>query len=538
VPSVNHQPLTPLTFLQRSARVFSDRVAVIDNDQRLTYREFSAHVAALAGGLAASDIRPGDRVAFLAPNGLALLAAHFAVPQLGAVLVPINIRLARPEVLHILGHSGARALVVDPALFAAPGSLKAELPELRIVVTLGSAEDADCQYDQLIELGLRSPAVTHAIDENDLISLNYTSGTTGLPKGVMYTHRGAYLNALGNAVEIHLPSETRYLWTLPMFHCNGWCYAWAVTAVGGTHVCLPKVVPPEVFRLVEREAITHLCAAPTVLIDLAQYAESMQLKLSHPLTVITGGAAPAPQMIRHMEQLGATVVHAYGLTETYGPSTICQWRSEWNQLPFNEKAALKARQGVADLMVEQRVVREDMTDVAEDGRELGEVVLRGNAVMQGYYQDEAATEQVFRGGWFHTGDLAVMHENGYIEIQDRAKDIIISGGENVSTLEVERVIFAHPAVLEAAVVPSPHERWGQVPKAFVVLRPGAVLEAKELSAFCRDRLAGFKVPNSIQFVDRLPKTSTGKIQKYVLRSLEDEGGRKTKSVGRPTSYGH
>ena len=343
----------------------------------------------------------------------------------------------------------------------------------------------------------------------------------------MYTHRGAYLNALGNAIEVELTFATRYLWTLPMFHCNGWCYPWAVTAVAGTHVCLERPMPADVFRLVETESITHLCAAPTVLIDLAQYAASNQITLGAQLTIMTGGAPPAPQVIRNIETIGAKVIHAYGLTETYGPSTFCQWQPQWYAWPFEHQATLKARQGVGDLMVEQRVVREDMNDVEPNGEEIGEIVIRGNAVMKGYYQDPEATQHAFRGGWFHTGDLAVLHPDGYVEVKDRAKDIIISGGENVSSLEVERVIYSHPAVLEVAVVSSPHERFGEVPKAFVALKPTAELTTETLYAYCRERLAGFKCPRQIEFVNELPKTSTGKIQKYVLREREWKNQRGT-----------
>lgn len=521
---INYRPLTPISFLERSARVFPNRIAVVDNQIKLSYREFLERARALAAGLAGLGVKPEDRVAFLAMNGEPLLTAHFGVPMSGAVLVAINTRLARPEILYILRHAEAAALAVDPSLLPDLGDLRSEYPELRTVIVLrgGPLEPgADLSYDDLLtSRGGNGEPAYEIKDENDLISLNYTSGTAGQFKGVMYTHRGAYLNALGNAVEVELTSATRYLWTLPMFHCNGWCYPWAVTAVGGVHVCLPRPVPAEVFRVIKSESITHLCAAPTVLIDLAQYAASNQIKLSTRLTVMTGGAAPAPQVIRNIEAIGAKVIHLYGLTETYGPSTLCQWQPQWDAAPVEERAALKARQGVADLMVEQRVVREDMTDVEPNGSEIGEMVIRGNAVMKGYYRDAQATENAFRGGWFHTGDLAVLHPDGYAEVKDRAKDIIVSGGENVSTLEVERVIYTHPSVLEVAVVSSPHQRWVEAPKAFVVLKHGAELTTEALYAYCRERLAGFKCPKRIEFVNELPKTSTGKIQKYVLRNRE------------------
>jgi fatty-acyl-CoA synthase len=513
----NHIPLTPVSFLERSARVFPSKIAVIDQENRFTYREFFERARALAAGLQNIGVKRGDRVAFLAFNGEPLLAAHFGVPMSGAVLVPMNTRLGRRELLYILNHTEASTLVASSSLLANLGDFRRECPGLRAVVVV------ETDYAELLAQGARHDLACEVEDEDDLICLNYTSGTTGYLKGVMYTHRGAYLNALGNAIEVALTSTTRYLWTLPMFHCNGWCYTWAVTAVAGTHVCLEKPVPANVFRLVEEEKITNLCAAPTVLIDLAQYAASNRIALTSPLTIVTGGAAPAPQVIRNIESIGANVIHAYGLTETYGPAVFCQWQPQWDALAFEKKAAFKARQGVADLMVEQRVVREDMTDVEANGEEIGEIVIRGNVLMKGYYLDPAGTEHAFRGGWFHTGDLAVMHPDGYVEVKDRAKDIIISGGENVSTLEVERVIYTHPAVLEVAVVSSRHDRFGEVPKAFVVLKPGASLDAPALNAYCREQLAAFKCPQRIDFLEELPKTSTGKIQKYLLRDLEREG---------------
>jgi len=521
VQGVNYQPLTPITFLERSARVFPDRTAVVDGETRLSYREFLDRARRLAAGLQELGIKPGDRVAFLALNSEPLLAAHYAVPMSGGVLVAMNTRLARHEILHILRETEASLLFVDSSLVS---DLTCFPTECR-VITLEelrdggrSGEIGKTGSDPVFPISPDRPPSLNS--EDDLISLNYTSGTTGYLKGVMYTHRGAYLNALGNAVEVELTGATRYLWTLPMFHCHGWCYTWAITAVGGTHVCLPRPLPVEVFRLIQTERITHLCAAPTVLIDLAQYAASNQIKLSAPLTIMTGGAAPTPQVIHDIEAVGAKVIHLYGLTETYGPSTICQWQPRWDAEQLEQRALLKARQGVGDLMAEQRVVRPDMTDVHADGEEIGELVIRGNTVMKGYYRDPEATAKAFEGGWFHTGDLAVLHSDGYVEIKDRAKHIIISGGEKISTLEVERVISSHPAVLEVAVVPSPHDRWGEVPKAFVVLKPQTQLIAEDLFNHCRERLAAFKCPRRIEFVNDLPKTSTGKIQKYILKEME------------------
>lgn len=508
----NHQQLTPLSFLARSARVFPNRIAVVDHERRFTYRDLLARGRCLAAGLEASGVVPGDRVAFLAMNGEPLLTAHFGVPMSGAVLVAINTRLARRDIKYILNHSGASALIVDPALLPDRSWLGSECHELRAIIALGT------EYEDFLARGMRGEASFELCDEDALISLNYTSGTTGHLKGVMYTHRGAYLNALGNVVEVELTSAARYLWTLPMFHCNGWGYPWAVTAVGGAHICLERPIPADVFRLIETERITHLCAAPTVLIDLAHYASSNQLTLAKPLTIMTGGAAPAPQVIRNIESIGAKVIHLYGLTETYGPATICQWQAEWDALPSEKQATLKARQGVGDLMVEQRVLREDGSEVERNGKEIGEIVIRGNAIMKGYYRDQQATDHAFRGGWFHTGDLAVVYADGYVEVKDRAKDVIVSGGENISSVEVESVIYTHPAVLEVAVVPTPHERFGEVPKAFVVLRPGAELTTYTLYTYCRERLASFQCPKTIEFIDQLPKTPTGKIQKFLLRN--------------------
>lgn len=508
----NHQPLTPLSFLERTARVSPSKTAVVNRDRQLTYGDFCARAKAMAAGLAAIGIEPGDRVAFLAMNSEPLLTAHFGVPLSGAVLVAINFRLSHHDVSFILNHSEATVLFVDPVLVKDLKQLRDDCPRLRTVISLNK------EYEDFLATGSGQIVIAHLSDEDALISLNYTSGTTGHLKGVMYTHRGAYLNALGNAIEVELTSATRYLWTLPMFHCNGWCYPWSVTAVGGVHICLERPVPADVFRLIDSERITHLCAAPTVLIDLAHYAASNRLTLAAPLTVMTGGAAPAAQVIRNMEAIGVRIIHLYGLTETYGPSTICQWQAEWSDLPLERQTALKARQGFGDLMVEQRVVRDDGCDVEPNAQEIGEIVIRGNAVMKGYYRDPQTTENAFRGGWFHTGDLAVVHPDGYAEVKDRSKDIIISGGENISSLEVESVIYTHPAVLEVAVVPSPHERFGEVPTAFIVLKSGREVTVDALYAHCRERLPGFKCPKRIEFIEELPKTATGKIQKHVLRS--------------------
>lgn len=527
--------LTPLMLLERTLHVFPEKVGVVDGDRRLTYREFGARVYRLASALRRRGLEVGDRVAVLCRNSLEALEAHFAVPQMGGILVPINVRLTSEEIRYILDHSGARALILDGALSGLVEPIQETLPELRLIIWTdidsrhgeGVPEQpafADVTYEDLLREGLPEPSVYPLQDEEEVLSINYTSGTTGRPKGVMVTHRGAYLNALGEIIEARLVPESAYLWTLPMFHCNGWYFPYAVTGIGATHVVLPKVEPARIFQLIESEGVTHFCGAPTVLIMLLQGRPSPDYRFPRPLTVLTAAAPPAPATIAQMEAMGAQIIHVYGLTETYGPHTVCEWHSEWDELPLEERARLKARQGVGYIHApELRVVDEEMRDVPADGQTLGEVVMRGNNVMKGYYRDEAATAKTFAGGWFHSGDLAVMHPDGYIELRDRKKDIIISGGENISTIEVERALYQHPAVLECAVIGIPDEKWGEVPKAFVVLKPGMQATPEELIAFCRGRLAHFKCPKRVELVESLPKTSTGKIQKFVLREREWAG---------------
>ena len=501
--------LTPLSFLERTAFAFPERVGVVDGERRLTWREFRERVRRLAVALQASGIQKGDRVAFLAPNTSELLEAHYGVPAAGAVLVPINIRLTADEIAYIVGHSGARLVVVDPSL----AHLVADLDVERLLVT----GDGGAYEAYLASAGEGEPE-DRLESEDDTISINYTSGTTGRPKGVMYTHRGAYLNSLAEAAHAQLNGRSVFLWTLAMFHCNGWCFTWAVTAVGATHVCLPKVDPPLVWRLIEEEGVTHLNGAPTVLVMLASDPAAEVLNQS--VLVTTAGAAPPPAVIERTEALGFAVNHVYGLTETYGPITICEWHPAWDELAVAERARLKARQGLHMLTADPvRVVDSELRDVPKDGETMGEVVMRGNNVMKGYFDDEAATEEAFRGSWFHSGDLGVMHPDGYIELRDRAKDIIISGGENISTIQVEQALVQHPDVLEAAVVAIADEKWGERPKAFVTLRGGAAVTESELIAFSRETLPGFKAPSEVEFGE-LPKTSTGKIKKYELRERE------------------
>jgi fatty-acyl-CoA synthase len=525
--AVNYTPLTPLSFLLRSARVYPHKTAVVYRDTRYTYRQFHQRVNRLATALQAIGVRKGDRVAFLCPNIPPMLEAHYGVPLAGGILVAINTRLSSSEIAYILNHSGAKVLCVDSELADLIRPVREQLTHLETVVNIydGDAHEGldGPEYEAFLARGSDVPLEKPVEDENEPISINYTSGTTGNPKGVVYTHRSAYLNAIGEILEVGANSRSRYLWTLPMFHCNGWCYTWGITAVGGTHVCLRRVDPEEVFRLIEVEKISHLCGAPTVLISLTSHPRAQTTTFPHKLHVATAAAPPSPTVIARMEALGAEITHVYGLTETYGPHSVCAWHEEWDALPPEERARKKARQGVPFIVAEEmRVVDDQMQDVPADATTMGEVIMRGNNVMKGYYEQSDATAEAFRGGWFHSGDLAVVHPDGYIELRDRRKDIIISGGENISTIEVENTIYQHPAVQEVAVIAIPDEKWGEVPKAFVVPKPGTQPTAEEIIQFCRDRLAHFKCPKAVEFGE-LPKTSTGKIKKFELREKEWKG---------------
>jgi fatty-acyl-CoA synthase len=526
---VSRALLSPLSFLERSLHVFPDKVAVVDSERRYTYAQFGERVYRLATALRAAGIKRGDRVAALSPNSDEVLEAHYAVPQLGAILVAINTRLSADEIAYILAHSGAKAIIVHPgfAPMLAPGIKDTKI---ELIIWSGAPPNdpavAGPSYEEFIEGGGPDPFNLDIDDEEHPISINYTSGTTGRPKGVLYTHRGAYLNALGEVYQAGLTGDSVYLWTLPMFHCNGWCYTWAVTAAGARHIALPKVDSQLTFKLVEEEKVTHMCGAPTVLVMLSADAPTPEYQFPHVLRIVTAGAPPPPTVISRVESMGAVLTHAYGLTETYGPHTVCEWRAEWNEKPVEERARMKARQGVGYIHApELRVVDDEMHDVPADATAMGEVIMRGNNVMKGYFNDQAATDKAFRGGWFHSGDLGVMHPDGYIELRDRAKDIIISGGENISTIEVERAVYAHPAVLEAAVVGIPDDKWGEVPKAFVTLKTGASATEREIIAFCREKIAHFKAPKAVEF-GPLPKTSTGKVQKFKLREKEWAGREK------------
>lgn len=484
----------------------------------MTYSQFFDRCDRASAAFQRTGVRPGDRVATLAPNTASHLECFYSIPQIGAALVPINHRLAPEEIAYILEHSGARVLCAHGDFLEAMDGIRARLPDLERVVALEGSRPGWLDYEA--ELARSGPAYdgppTH---ESDLLSLNYTSGTTARPKGVMITHRNAHTNVVGTLLHHPMGVADRYLWTVPMFHADGWTFVWTVTAAGATHVCLRKVDAAGVFEAIARESVTMLCAAPTVLIGIASAPERVRRGARRGLRVLTAGAPPAAATIQRVEdELGWTITQVYGLTETSPFITVCEPRPEHANLPAAERAVVKARQGVELLTSgELRVVDEAGCEVPADGRSLGEIVVRGNAVMAGYYRDPGATAEAMRGGWFHSGDAAVVHPDGYVEIRDRFKDVIISGGENVSSVEVEGVLLRHPAVLEAAVVGLPHEKWGEAPHAFVVLRSGARATGEELASFVREHLAGFKAPKGVTFLEELPKTATGKVQKYVLR---------------------
>ncbi len=525
-PSVNKSILTPIEFLTRSVLVYPDKIAVVHGEKRYTYQQFSDRIYRLASALRQKGIGKDDKVAFVCPNIPAMLEAHYAVPLLGAVLVSVNIRLSAGEVSYIVDHSDAKLVVVDSefAHLVQPG----DLPKVKTYVTVCDVNDTitldGLEYDAFLATGSPEPVPANIDSEDQLLAFNYTSGTTGRPKGVMYTHRGAYLNAIGEVVEFGLTASSAYLWTLPMFHCNGWCFTWGVTAAGATHVCLRAVIAADIYRLIESENVTHLCAAPTILITMSTWPGASKVKMTHKLQIMTAGAPPAPAIIQNMEAIGADIIHTYGLTEVYGPHSVCAWQPSWKNLSVEQMAVIKSRQGVPYILTHFMDVVDPVTmvPVPRDGTTIGEIVMRGNNVMAGYYKDPEGTEEAFTGGWFHSGDLGVMHPDGYAQIMDRKKDIIISGGENISTVEVENVIYSHPDVQEVAVIPVPDEKWGEVPKAFIVLKAGRNPSAEDIINFTKEHLARFKAPKYIEFSE-LPKTATGKIQKFKLREKEWEG---------------
>jgi len=521
----NFVPLSPLSFLKRAADIYPDKVAVIHGDRRHTYREFYERCRRLASALAQRGIGVGDTVAVIAPNVPELLEAHYGVPMLGAVLNAINTRLDAEAIAFVLQHGEAKVVITDKELSGTVGTALHMLEKRPLVIDIDDPMGGDgtllgeTDYEAFLRNGDPDFSWQLPKDEWQAIALNYTSGTAGNPKGVVYSHRGAYLNALGNTLAFGVELSSVYLWTLPMFHCSGWSYPWAISVVAGTHVCLRKVDPAVIYPLIAEHKVTHLCAAPIVLNMLANAPDTVKIRFDHVVEVATGGAAPPSAIIEAMERDGFRVTHLYGLTESYGPSLLCAWQDAWSGLDLGARAEKMPRQGVRLITQEDAVVAdpETLQPVPSDGQTMGEILLRGNTIMKGYLKNPSATAGAFANGWFHTGDLAVRHPDGYIEVKDRSKDIIISGGENISSLEVEEVLYRHPKVMEAAVVARPDEKWGETPCAFVALKTDVEnASAEEIVEWCRQHMARYKVPKTIIFGE-LPKTSTGKIQKNILR---------------------
>ena len=512
-------PLTPLEFQRRARALYPDRECVVDGETRLTYEQFFARCDRWSAALQRLGVTKGDRVAYICFNTATHLESFYAVPQIGAVLVPINFRLKPQEIEYIVQHSGAKVVCAHADFLEAVQAIRRACPGVEHYVALSGAGQGWHQYRALLEAET-GQVDRPAIDERDLLTINYTSGTTSRPKGVMITHRNAYMNAVGTLVHVPMTCADRYLWTLPMFHANGWTFVWIVTAVGGAHVCLRKVDPVQAFRLIRDERVTMLCAAPTVLIGLASCGADQRGSVPAGVRVLTAGAPPAAATIQRVEgEFGWELTHVYGLTETAPFITVCEPRPEHSGLSLEARSVVKARQGVELITSgELQVVDDDDHPVPHDAQTLGEIVVRGNVVMEGYYNDPEATALAMRGGWFHSGDAAVVHPDGYLEIRDRYKDVIISGGENISSVEVEGILMRHPAIQEVAVVGMPDPKWGETPHAFVVLAPDATLTEAELISYAREQMANFKTPRKVEFVTELPKTATGKIQKYVLRS--------------------
>ena len=522
--AANYVPLTPIGFLVRSAAVYPNRLAVVHGERRYSWREALERCRRLASALAARGVGRGDTVALMAPNIPEAFEAHYGIPMVGAVLNALNIRLDPATIAFILRHGEAKVLIADTEFAPVIAEALALLEQKPIVIDItdamgpGGERLGEMDYEEFLATGDPAFQEITLADEWDAIALNYTSGTTGNPKGVVYHHRGAYLNALGNVLVWDMRQHPVYLWTLPMFHCNGWCFPWTITAMAGTHVCLRRVEAAAIYEAIARERVSHLCGAPVVMNLLLNADPGLKRLLDRRIEMMTAGAPPPAAVIEGMEALGFHITHVYGLTEVYGPAVVCAWHDEWDGLPAAERARLKARQGVTYPVLEGLTVADPVTlvPVAPDGATMGEVLMRGNIVMKGYLKNPGATEEAFAGGWFRSGDLGVMHPDRYIELKDRSKDIIISGGENISTIEVEDVLYRHPCVLEAAVVARPDPTWGETPCAFVTLKHDASATAEDIIAYCREHLAHFKAPRTVLF-GALPKTSTGKIQKFVLR---------------------
>ena len=521
----NYFPLTPVSFLKRSAAVYPQKTAVIHGERKYSYKQLYQRCLRLASALKARGIGKGDTVSVMAPNVPEMLEAHYGVPMAGAVLNALNYRLDADTIRFIMNHAHTKVLITDREFSETIEKALDGVDQRPVVIDIddplyeGGKLLGEKDYEAFLEEGSVEFEPAPPKDEWQSLSLNYTSGTTGNPKGVVYHHRGAYLNAIGQVLAFGLDAETVYLWTLPMFHCNGWCYTWGVTAAAGTHVCLRKVDPAFIFPMIKQHRVTHMCGAPIVLNMLVHAPADVKVAFDHVVEVATGGAAPPSRVIESMGELGFRVLHLYGLTESYGPATLCAWQQDWDSLDLENKATQMARQGVVYHTMEALTVAdpETLEPVPADGATIGELMLRGNTVMKGYLKNPDATDDAFKGGWFHTGDLAVRHADGYVEVKDRSKDIIITGGENVSSLEVEELLYKHPDIMEAAVVARPDDHWGETVCAFVTLKNDAGEVADDaIIEWCKDKIAGFKVPRSIVF-GPLPKTSTGKIQKFVLR---------------------
>lgn len=527
---VNHIPLSPLSFIERTASVYGNYPAIIHGTVRRNWQETYERCRRLASALSKRGVGKGDTVAVMLPNIPAMLEAHFGVPMIGAVLNTLNVRLDAQAIAFMLEHGEAKVLITDREFHGVIREALSQVPSPPLVIDVDDPEYGEgCAVSNIDYEAFLAEGDPHfdwiwPDDEWQAISLNYTSGTTGNPKGVIYHHRGAYLNSLGNQMTWSMGSHPVYLWTLPMFHCNGWCFPWTVTALAGTHVFLRRVDPQKVLTLIREHQVSHLCGAPIVLNALVNLPYSTNTSIDHPVNAMVAGAAPPAKVIGAVEEMGIKITHVYGLTEVYGPVTVCAWHSQWDEHTLDERARIKSRQGVRYPTLEGLMVANPQTleQVPSDGTTIGEIFMRGNTVMKGYLKNPEATQEAFAGNWFHTGDLAVCHPDGYIEIKDRLKDIIISGGENISTIELEDVLYRHPAVLEAAVVARPDEKWGETPCAFVTLKPGNTnIDAPQIIAFCREHLAGFKIPKTVIFTE-LPKTSTGKVQKFALRDRAKE----------------
>jgi len=526
--SANYVPLAPVSFLKRAADVYPDHPAVIHGEKRYSYRELQARARRLASALEAKGVVPGDTISIMSPNTPAMIEAHYAVPAIGAVLNPLNIRLDAQTIAFILGHAESKVLLTDREFSPVIKQALAMLSKKPWVVDIDDLATSgerlgEVEYERLLESGDPEKPLDLPADEWQAIILSYTSGTTGDPKGVVYHHRGVYLNALTNVAAWAMDKHPVYLWTLPIFHSLGWCFPWTIPIMGGTQICLRKVDARVIYGLIAKYGVTHLSGAPIVLNTLVNAKDDEVTSFPQRVKVTTAASPPPASVIEKIEARGFDVLHLYGLTEVFGPMTICEWQYAWNELPAARRAELKARQGVAYPSVEEVHVVDPATmiDVPHDGKTMGEVVERSNTIMRGYLKNPRATQEAFAGGYFHSGDLAVRHPDGYIELKDRSKDIIISGGENISTIEVESVLYKHPAILEAAVVARPDEKWGETPCAFVTLRDGASASAEELIVFCRQHLAAFKTPKTVVFC-QLPKTSTGKVQKFILRQKAKE----------------